>query len=167
MNIYVGKILLSAPSLADPNFDKVVILITEHNEKGALGFVMNKLFSRLFNELVEFNNCKAFPLFDGGPVEKEKLFFLHRRSDLIEGGIRIADNIYTGGNFNQAVQFINNNTINEDDIKLSIGYCGWDYGQLEEEIAEGSWIVSNTHSSIIFTTPIELLLNEIYMQENN
>lgn len=167
MNIYVGKILLSTPSLTDPNFDKVVILITEHNENGALGFVMNKLFPRLFNELVEFSNCKAFSLYDGGPVEKEKLFFLHRRSDLIEGGIRIADNIYTGGNFKQAVQFINNNTITEDDIKLSIGYCGWDNGQLEEEIAEGSWIVSGIHSSIIFATPIESLWNEIYMQENN
>ena len=54
MVIKPGDILISSPYLEDANFEKAVIVLAEHNEKGALGFVINKLFPRALNELVEF-----------------------------------------------------------------------------------------------------------------
>ena len=96
MNIDPGTILISSSSLKDLNFDKVVVFITEYNSKGAMGFVINNLFPRKFNELVEFNNSRNFLLYEGGPVENDKLFFLHQRPDLIEEGIPIMDSIFLG-----------------------------------------------------------------------
>lgn len=133
--------LHSTALLNDSLFEKAIIFITEKNEKGAMGFVVNKLFPRPINELVEFKDSIPFPLFEGGPVDQEHLYFIHRRPDLIAGGDLIVNNIYLGGDFKSAMMYINNNTITEKDIRIFIGYCGWDYGELEEEIAEGSWEV--------------------------
>lgn len=104
-----------------------------------MGFVINKIFPRKFNELEEFRNCAPFPLYDGGPVDREHLFFLHQRPDLIEGGTAVSENVYLGGDFKAAVQFINTGILAETEIRLFIGYCGWDTGELEAEIREGSW----------------------------
>lgn len=162
MNISAGKILISSPSLADPNFEKVVIFIAEHNKKGALGFVINNLFSRSFNELTAYKDASPLPLYDGGPIEKESLFFLHRRPDLIAGGTHVIDSIYLGGDFKQAVQHIKDNTLTKSELKLFIGYCGWDDGELEEEVAEGSWFIDSTTEETVFTPHVAMLWDQRY-----
>jgi putative transcriptional regulator len=134
-----GTILNSTPLLNDTIFEDTTILITEYNEKGAMGFVINKQFDRKLNELEEFKHSISFPLNDGGPVDRGHLFFIHQRPDLIKEGVLIHKNIYLGGDFKTAVQLINDRTITQKDIKIFIGYCGWDVSELEEEIAEGSW----------------------------
>lgn len=139
MNNYAGICLNSTSLLDDSFFEDTIIFITENNEKGTVGFVTNKVFSRKLNELEAFKHCIAFPLYDGGPVDREHLFFLHQRPDLIEGGAPVTDSIYIGGDFQQAVTYINAHTLTEKDIRLFIGYCGWDHEQLEAEIKEGSW----------------------------
>jgi putative transcriptional regulator len=142
MNITPGTFLISSATMDDPYFKGSTVFITEYNDKGAMGFVINKLFPRKLNELVEFRHSKDFPLYAGGPVDTEGLFFLHCRPDVIEGSVFVADNIYLGGNFEQAVRGINNKSLAEKDIKLFIGYCGWDFGELDKEAAEGSWVIS-------------------------
>lgn len=141
MNHYQGKILSSTSSMDDPNFDSSVVFIAEHNEQGALGFVINKVFKRTLNELVEFSSSPSFPLYEGGPVDQEHLYFVHRRNELIPGGTNIIDDIYLGGDFQKTIEQINYKTLNPKDIKIFIGYCGWDKDELEAEIAEGSWEV--------------------------
>ncbi len=150
LQIKPGTILISGSTLDDPNFEQVVIFITEYNQNGAMGFVINKLHPRKFNELVEFKNSKSFSLYEGGPVEYESLFFLHNRPDLIEGGIHVVDSVFLGGDFKKAVSGINSGILNENNLKLFIGYCGWDFGQLEEEIEEGGWIVHDTTTQTVF-----------------
>jgi putative transcriptional regulator len=140
MNNYTGKFISSTPALDDTDFEKAIIFIIENNEKGATGFIINKLFHRTLNELAEFQLSIPFPLYAGGPVAEDGVFMLHRRPDVIEGGKPIADPIYLGGNIQQAIVAINQHIINENDIKLFIGYCGWDDGQLKEELEEGSWL---------------------------
>jgi putative transcriptional regulator len=151
MKINAGILLVSAPSLDDPNFDEATIFITEHNEKGAMGFVVNKLFDRKLNELVEFKDSPPFPLYDGGPMDKEHLFFVHRRPDLITGGTPVTDSIYLGGNFQQAIAHINDRSIPQKDIKIFVGYCGWDANELEEEVEEGSWVDAAATTETIFS----------------
>lgn len=136
-----GTFLKSTALLDDTFFEDTVILITEHNEKGAMGFVINRLFPRKFNELEEFKHSAPFPLHEGGPVDQEHLFFLHRRPDLITGGDPVTGDTCVGGNFKEAIRLINNKTLTEKDIHLLIGYCGWNHQELEAEIAEGSWEV--------------------------
>jgi len=81
------------------------------------------------------------PLYEGGPVDTEHLFFIHCRPDIIQGGTLVNNKIYVGGDFEQAVKQLNNKQLTLKDIKLFIGYCGWDVNELEAEIAEGSWKV--------------------------
>ncbi|MCP9750183.1 YqgE/AlgH family protein [Ferruginibacter sp. HRS2-29] len=133
------KILESSPEMDDPIFNQAVLLITQEDASGAAGFIINKEHPRRLNDLIEFHHCKSWPLHFGGPVEDEKLFFIHRRPDLIEEGEPLGNDIYLGGNFKQAIRFINDNTLRENEIRLFVGYCGWDAGELEAEIKEGSW----------------------------
>lgn len=142
MNCKPGTIIKSTAALNNSVFEEVQILITENNADGATGFIINKLFERPLNALQEFKQLRYFNLYDGGPVDKEHLFFVHRRPDIIEGGEKIDDTIFYGGNFAQAIAAINNYTLTESDIKIFIGYCGWDAGELEAEMEEGSWEVN-------------------------
>lgn len=153
MQIKHGILLVSPPEEGDPLFEKAVVYIAEYNEKGALGFVINKLFPRTFNELVEFKQSKPLLLYQGGPIADEALFFIHRRPDIINGGTVISGNIFLGGDFKAAVQAADKNNITATELQLFIGYCGWDPGQLEKEIAEGCWIVKDNGNDYLFTHP--------------
>jgi len=144
-----GTLLRSTSLLDDTIFENTSILVTEHNEKGAMGFVVNKLFERKLNELEEFKHIIPFPLHDGGPVDREHIFFIHQRPDLIKNGTLISNNFYLGGDFKSAVKLINDYIITEKDIKIFIGYCGWDANELEAEIAEGSWNVQEVGISLL------------------
>jgi putative transcriptional regulator len=76
---------------------------------------------------------------DGGPVDREHLFVLHKRPDLIDGGEQIPNGLYLGGNMEQVIEAINTKDANPQEIQLFIGYCGWDVGELDAEVEEGSW----------------------------
>ena len=127
-------------AMTDSNFMDSAIIIVSVNDDGCTGFVYNKIFQQPLNALSEFNHIRNFPLYEGGPVDKEHLFFIHKRNDLITGGEEIGNDLYLGGDFPKAVALINSGKLGENDIKIFIGYCGWDAGELEAEINEGSWI---------------------------
>ncbi|TRZ78572.1 MAG: YqgE/AlgH family protein [Chitinophagaceae bacterium] len=137
-----GFYIKSTAALIGSFFEHTTILIVQHNETGSLGFVTNKSFGKSLHELIEFNHSKPFPLMDGGPVNREHLFVLHKRPDLIDGGERIPNGLYLGGNMEQVIEAINTSAANTQEIQVFIGYCGWDEGELEAELEEGSWTIS-------------------------
>lgn len=141
MELAAGTFLKATAQLRGDYFENALIYVTECNVDGALGYVINRRFPRSFNELVEFIDSPPIQLYEGGPVEQEKLFFIHRRPDLVENSQLIANGMYTGGDFKQAVALMNDGALTEEDFKLFIGYCGWDTGELVAEIQEGSWVV--------------------------
>ena len=151
MSMHTGMIIKSTAALAGTDFEKSSILITSHDSNGATGFIFNKLYHRSLNELEEFKHSTAFSLYTGGPVDITNLFFIHQRPDLIEGGTTIANGFYFAGSFKQAVTAINNKSLTAKDIKIFIGYCGWDAGELEIEITEGSWVVEEGLTETVFT----------------
>jgi putative transcriptional regulator len=150
MKLQAGIFLKSTDALNDTLFSQATIFITEYDINGAVGFVSNQPLGRYLNELEEFKNAANFPLYTGGPVDKEHLFFLHQRPDLIDEGTLISNGIYLGGNFKQAVTCINNKTITSNHIKIFVGYCGWDAGELEAEIEEGSWVIIDEANKSVF-----------------
>ena len=150
MKLKQGLFIHSTPMLNDTIFEQSVILITEYNEKGALGFIINKSFGRMLNELEEFMHSMPFPIYTGGPVDQVHLYFVHQRPDLIADGKLIAEGMYLGGNFQQALEAINNRTLTTADVKIFIGYCGWDGTELEAEIEEGSWTVEEGMNEEVF-----------------
>jgi putative transcriptional regulator len=141
-NLKAGIYIKSSAALNGSYFEHTTILIVEHNEEGSLGFVNNKFFGKSLHELIEFNHTKPFALMDGGPVDREHIFVLHKRPDLIEGGKEISNGLYLGGNMGQVIEAINTAASNQQEIQIYIGYCGWDPGELEAELEEGSWTLS-------------------------
>lgn len=145
-----GQLLNSSKALTDSIFEQTVILIAECNEKGALGFIINKAFGRNLNELEEFKDSFPFPIYYGGPVDLEHLYFVHQRPDIISEGVLIANGMYIGGNFQQAVQGIIKRNLTTADLKIFTGYCGWNACELEDEIEEGSWFVKDGMTEEVF-----------------
>jgi putative transcriptional regulator len=139
-DLKAGIYIKSTTSLIGSFFEHTTILIVEYDEAGTIGFVTNKPFEKSLHELIEFSHAKPFPLMDGGPVDRDHLFVLHKRPDLIDGGKQIPNGLYLGGDMNQVIQAINTGGANPQEIQLFIGYCGWDEGELETELEEGSWI---------------------------
>lgn len=142
IDLKAGIYIKSTSALIGSFFEDTTILLVEHNEAGSTGFVTNKAFGKSLNDLLEFNHAKPFPLMDGGPVDREHLFVLHKRPDLIEGGKQLTDGLYLGGNMEQVIEAINTSSASDQQIQLFIGYCGWDVGELGAEVDEGSWTVS-------------------------
>ena len=141
-DLKAGIYINSTEELKGSFFEHTTILIVQHNEEGSLGFVTNKPFGKSLHELIEFNHAKPYPLMDGGPVDREHLFVLHSRPDLIKGGEQIPNGLYLGGNMEQVIEAINSGAANQQEIQVFIGYCGWDEGELEAELIEGSWTFS-------------------------
>jgi putative transcriptional regulator len=139
-DIKAGSNIKSTAKLMDSFFENTSILIVEHNEEGSTGFVINKPVNKSLHDLIEFNHSKPFPLMDGGPVDRDHLFVLHKRPDLIDGGKPIPNGLYLGGNMEQVIEAINTNGVTDQELHIFIGYCGWYAGELEAEFEEGSWI---------------------------
>lgn len=157
MEISTGTFLLSTSTDESDPFERAVVLLTEANRGGYTGFMVNKKSQRKFNELLEFRNSVPFPLYDGGPVNQDHLFFIHRRPDLITGGTCFGDNFFLGGDFKQAVRSAGQGLLANQDIRLFIGYCGWDTHQLEEEISQGEWKTNHASLQKIFSEDTTML----------
>jgi putative transcriptional regulator len=140
-DLKAGIYIKSTAALIGSFFEDTIILIVEYNEAGSTGFVINKSFGKSLHELIEFNHSKPFPLMDGGPVDRDHLFVLHKRPDIIDGGKEIPNGLYFGGNMEQVVDAINTKAAGKEEIQIFIGYCGWDKEELEAELEEGSWIM--------------------------
>lgn len=139
--ILTGKHIKSTSLLNETYFEDTVILITEHNDQGAIGFVMNRPYGRSLNDLDEFKQMKTWPLQEGGPVDQEHIYILHKRPDLISNGKKAFEGYYVGGEMNDVVNAIEQDLISKDQLTLFIGYCGWDGKELAQEIDEGSWTI--------------------------
>lgn len=158
-----GDLLISEPFLPDPNFERTVILLCEHNEEGSFGFVLNKQSVLKFNDVIqEVAVTYDADLYVGGPVEQNTLHFIHNHPVLIEGGLAISNDVYWGGNFEQLIKLINKGDISTDYIRYFVGYSGWTKDQLEMEIRDNSWIVARgVHPSYIFEINAEQLWKKI------
>jgi putative transcriptional regulator len=137
-----GRLLISEPFMDDPNFKRSVVLLTEHNKDGAFGFILNKPLDLKLNEvLIDFPEFDA-PVFMGGPVQTDSIFYVHTQGDFIKDSLPIGGDLFWSGNFEQLKDMVQNQQIFPNEIKFFIGYSGWDYDQLNNEIQSESWIIS-------------------------
>ena len=137
-----GNILYADPTLNnDLNFSRSVVILVEENNVGYVGFIINK--KSIYSTLDLIPEIKEnFEIFDGGPVEKENLYFIHNVPGLIKNSIEIKENLYWGGNFEHVVELINKKKIKKNNIKFFLGYSGWNKDQLLNELETKSWIIS-------------------------
>jgi putative transcriptional regulator len=155
-----GRLLLATPPLVDPNFDRTVVLVLEHNDEGALGLVLNRPTPEdEVPGLAPWFGVATDPavVFQGGPVESDTLIGL-AAADPIDRA-RADDD---GGNDGWAPLATGLGTVDlevdPDDVsrnfeafRLFRGYAGWGPGQLDDELAEGAWIVLDGERTDPFT----------------
>jgi putative transcriptional regulator len=137
----LGRTLIATALLDEDYFEAAEILIVAQDASGTTGVITNRHFNRTLNQLTEFEHCKRVPIMEGGPVQKDMLFFTHSSGKAEIGGAIINEHYMWSGNFKIAVELLNSSDIAMDQLQLYVGYCGWDEGQLEEEIGDGCWQV--------------------------
>ena len=139
MKLHKGKLLIAEPAiLNDSSFNRAIILLTEHTVNNTVGFILNKPLEYTINDLLPEINC-SFPVYQGGPVEQDNLYFVHKIPDLIPESIEVANGIYWGGNFETLKDLLNAEVLNPTDIRFFLGYSGWSKDQLEDEMNQNSW----------------------------
>jgi putative transcriptional regulator len=151
--------------LADPNFRCTVVLVTEHNDEGAFGLILNRRgehrVADLWESLTDKPSTTSSLAFDGGPVQPAAVFLLHRRDDLAMGSNAVIPGLYLGS----AVELLENllegeealGLTSSDQFRVFCGYAGWGPGQLEGELEGGGWIVQSASTEFIFDTSPDVL----------
>jgi len=153
-----NQLLIAMPGMADPNFNSTVTLICEHNTEGALGIVINRpmnmnlggLFAQL--DLSDADAAAAgSPVFDGGPVARERGFVLHSADETFESSVAVSPEI----NLTLSRDVLDALAAGSgpDKSLVALGYAGWEPGQLETEMLDNTWLNVPASQEIIFDTP--------------
>jgi putative transcriptional regulator len=152
--------LLAMPGLSEGIFSQSVTYICEHGESGAMGIVINQPLDLSVEEIFEHLQIDAgrdfsdSPVMAGGPVQIDHGFVLHRDCDKTwEASIKVTPEVTltTSRDILRAIA----NANGPSDHLIALGYAGWAAGQLEQELAENSWLTLPADSDIIFATPAD------------
>ena len=153
--------LIAMPSLTDPYFKKSVVYLCEHDDEGAMGFIINFPVKLTLQELL--SNVETIhhqpdpplttPVFLGGPLELERGFVLHSP---------LKDNSQSTA-LNEQLLMSNSNSVlsklgtdsEPEKYLVTLGYASWSSGQLEQEMSENHWLTIESENDIIFNTPAE------------
>jgi putative transcriptional regulator len=159
-----NQFLIAMPGMADDNFAGSVVYLCEHNERGALGLVINKPIDinlrNLFEKVeitLDRQELAEQPVYYGGPVQTERGFVLHEKqldgrgpynsTMSVRGGLEMTTSkdvleALAGGS-------------GPKKVLVTLGYSGWQAGQLEDELGRNGWLTVDADPAVIFDTPIE------------
>lgn len=162
-----GRLLVATPALEDPNFERVVILVLDHDEEGALGVVLNRASTvPVGDALARWVDLAASPpvVFGGGPVEPTAVVALGRAAAGVasDGWTPVLD----------SVRLVDLDTdpalaaVDLDHVRVFAGYAGWAPGQLEDEILQGAWFTVDANPSDVFTDDPDGLWHAVLRRQN-
>ena len=156
-----GKLLISEPFLQGVYFQRSVILLVEHNLKGSMGFVLNKRTNLNVNDFMpELKYFPEIPIYLGGPVNTNHLYFIHSLGDMIvPNGVKIIENLYFDGDFEMLKRYLASGGAVEGQVKFFLGYSGWSENQLNEELMSDSWLVGKSSCQRILMAEDEAFWN--------
>ena len=161
-----GQLLIAHPLLNDGFFNRSVIYMANFTEEGAFGFSLNfKTEFKLKDIRPQIKNGN-FPIFEGGPVAKDQLFFLHTLGHEINDSYHVRDNIYFGGDFSDMLHLIEHGKVKHTDVRFFVGYSGWGSEQLQKEIESRSWMVNDHGSNDLFCIDYSELWKQKLEEEN-
>jgi putative transcriptional regulator len=157
-----GKLIVSSPSLIDPNFRKTVVLIAHHDEEGALGLVLSRPSEVAAAEAVPVLDGlpgAEDPVFVGGPVQPDAFMVLAEFEDVDEAAAPIIEGLgFMPADAEPAELAIKR-------LRLFAGYSGWGSGQLEDELASDSWIVVDAAADDAFADDPDVLWRTVLQRK--
>jgi putative transcriptional regulator len=160
--------LIAMPSMKDGIFERSVIYICEHNNEGAMGIIINLPVNISIDELLsqtieadlddetaipaEPKQAIDKPVFKGGPVSEDRGFVLHTAYPGFSSSLQINDELMITSSLDVLATLGTNKQ--PDNYIVALGYSGWTKGQLEQEIADNSWLTINADENILFNVPV-------------
>lgn len=143
-----GKLLVSEPFMTDQYFSHSVISLVDYDRDGtSMGIVMNRATSYTVGQLIEgFDDDVDAPVFCGGPLSPDRLFYIHRLGNLFTGCREISRGLWIGGDFDQMKEYVAAGNPTAGLIRFFIGYSGWEARQLDREISQHVWAVADALS---------------------
>ena len=159
---YKGKILISTPDISGDIFSRSVVLVVDHNENGAFGLILNKKNNNMSSRLLDIFGFKV-DVYEGGPVENDKIFFICKGRPITEIYSEITDEFYLTEDIENVVSAIIEQRMSVNDIKVFSGYSGWAAQQLEGEIRRKMWTVVDVYN-LDYTTSSDQSLWKNIMQ---
>lgn len=157
--VHEGDLLIAQPFLDEDWFSRAVISVIDYDRKnGATGVVLNNLMTYTLGEVLDgvAPGAHDIPVFCGGPVSQDRLYFIHTLGTQIFAGAReYAPGLYIGGDFDSAMQYVNEGYPVDGCLRFFVGYSGWSPGQLEQEMRDDTWAISP-----VIGEPADLLRGE-------
>lgn len=158
------QFLIAMPHMADPHFAQTLIYLIEHNEQGAMGLVINRPNGLSLADVLEqlrpgsepLVPCQDLPIFSGGPVQTDRGFVLHPAGPQFQATLELGE---LGLSTSQDVLFAIADGTGPAKYLITLGYAGWDAGQLETELADNAWLTCPADSAILFDLPFDQRLN--------
>lgn len=156
-----GQFLIAMPGMLDPRFQRSVVYICAHNEDGAMGLVINKLFGSItFRDLSEQLELPAptpavsrMPVHYGGPVESGRGFVLHTADYVRDGTLVVDDTIALTATID-ILRAMGEERGPQQSLLL-LGYAGWGPGQLDSEIQANGWLNAPCDTGILFDDDLD------------
>lgn len=153
LQTFKNQFLIALNSLSGDYFEHSITLLVDHNEHGAFGLMINRPLEQdihaIFPDLPEHVQC---PLFEGGPVEQDKLFFLHRSDQTFDSTFAVSPEISLTTSQDLIDKLHQGQMPNS--LLAILGYSGWGAEQLEQELGENSWLLTPATAAIVFDTEI-------------
>jgi len=156
-----NHLLIATPTLEDSYFSRSVAYLFEHNEKGAMGIVVNQSANMTLEELIAMTESKGFiddvrasnPVMVGGPVNRDRGFILH--STQLGWSSSLALNSEIMITTSKDILEVIGNDKGPADAIVALGYSGWAPGQLEQELEQNSWLTVEADKDLLFNVPAE------------
>lgn len=161
-NSLAGKLLIAMPSIGDPRFQKAVIFMCAHDDKGAMGFMVNHSMPEVtFEKIIDQTGIKSDIIVDvppievlhGGPVEKTRGFLLHSTDFNMKDTVEIDQNYAITGTLNALEDIIGGR--GPKDMLFVLGHAGWEAGQLDRELQQNAWIVAEASPDLVFQAALD------------
>jgi putative transcriptional regulator len=151
--------MLAMPQLEDPNFERSVVLMIEHNEEGSFGLIVNRPSELLVADILsslgmEWGRDPQEVVWSGGPVMRQTGWVLHEPVDLTEdeGKVDVAPGIVLSTSPDRLRAIAKDPPVR---VRFVLGFSGWGPAQLESELAAGAWITAEVTPELLFETPPE------------
>lgn len=156
----VGKMLISEPLLDDVYFKRSTVLIADEYNNSFMGFILNIKSDMFLHDVIDGFSKKDLSIYLGGPVDTDVLYYIHK-FNFVKDSFKITDDLYFNGDIEEIKELVESGHADESNIKFFIGNSGWAPGQLNEEIAYNSWLVSNIVSNFVFSDETKMWKNAI------
>lgn len=144
-----GKLLVAEPFMTGYPFSRSIVLLIEHAMESSMGIILNRPILDALNEVIlEFEDLDPIPLYRGGPLGEDILFFIHS-FEHIPKALPIKKGLYLNGDFEFVKSAIIAGKLNASDFKFFLGYAGWGPNQLHHELQGDTWLVTEEPSDFI------------------